>query len=40
MIGRRFVLAAERAGFNKTRLKLRTDLFRRASSSHAQLSLL
>jgi DNA repair photolyase len=40
MIGRRFELAAERAGFNKTRLKLRTDLFRQASSSHAQLSLL
>jgi DNA repair photolyase len=40
MIGRRFELAAERAGFNKARLKLRTDLFRPASTSPAQLSLL
>jgi DNA repair photolyase len=40
MIGRRFELAAERAGFNKTRLKLRTDLFRPASTSPAQLSLI
>jgi len=40
MIGRRFELAAERTGFNKTRLKLRTDLFHRPHSGPEQLSLL
>ncbi len=32
MIGRRFEMAAERLGYNKTRLKLRTDLFRKPES--------
>jgi DNA repair photolyase len=40
MIGRRFELAASRAGFNKARLKLRTDLFRRPTGGPEQLSLL
>jgi DNA repair photolyase len=40
MIGRRFELAASRAGFNKARLKLDTSLFRRPSGGPEQLSLL
>jgi DNA repair photolyase len=40
MIGRRFELAAERLGFNRTRTKLRTDLFRPARGGPEQLSLL
>jgi DNA repair photolyase len=39
MIGRRFELAAERIGFNKARLKLRTDLFERPKRAGEQLSL-
>ncbi len=40
MIGRRFELAAERTGFNRTRQKLRTDLFHRPNGGPEQLSLL
>lgn len=40
MIGRRFELASERLGFNRTRLKLRTDLFRKPQNGPQQLSLL
>ncbi len=40
MIGRRFELAAERTGFNRTRRKLRTDLFHRPTGGPEQLSLL
>ena len=40
MIGRRFEMAAERIGFGKTRLKLRTDLFSPPADSQRQLSLL
>ncbi len=39
MIGRRFELAAERLGFNKRRLKLRTDLFSPPVPAGGQLSL-
>ena len=39
MIGRRFELAADKLGFNKARVKLRTDLFSRPRGSSAQLSL-
>jgi DNA repair photolyase len=39
MTGRRFEVAAERLGFNKTRVKLRTDLFRPLARRGAQLSL-
>ena len=39
MIGRRFEVAAERIGFNKTRQKLRTDLFQRPTRPGEQLSL-
>jgi DNA repair photolyase len=39
MIGRRFETAAARIGFNRTRLKLRTDLFEPRPSTAAQLSL-
>jgi DNA repair photolyase len=40
MVGRRFELAAERLGFNRTRTKLRTDLFRKPASGPEQLALL
>ncbi len=40
MIGRRFELAAERSGFNRSRQKLRTDLFHRPTGGPEQLSLL
>ncbi|MGL4440735.1 MAG: PA0069 family radical SAM protein, partial [Bosea sp. (in: a-proteobacteria)] len=40
MIGRRFELAAARAGFNKARLRLDTSLFRRPSGGPEQLTLL
>lgn len=40
MIGRRFEVAAERLGFNKTRLRLRTDLFQRPRGGPEQLQLL
>ena len=39
MIGRRFEMAAERIGFNTTRLRLRTDLFVKPEKEKAQLSL-
>jgi DNA repair photolyase len=39
IIGRRFELAAARLGFNASRVKLRTDLFRRPSRSGEQLAL-
>ncbi len=39
MIGRRFEAASERFGFNKRRLKLRTDLFEAPARQGAQLSL-
>jgi DNA repair photolyase len=39
MIGRRFEMAAERLGFNGSRLRLRTDLFLRPEKEKAQLSL-
>ena len=39
MIGRRFEVAAERIGFNKTSTKLRQDLFARPAVEKAQLSL-
>ncbi len=39
MTGRRFEVAAERLGFNKARVKLRTDLFRPLARAGAQLSL-
>jgi DNA repair photolyase len=39
MIGRRFEMAAERLGFNATRLRLRTDLFVKPEKEKAQLSL-
>lgn len=39
MIGRRFEMAAERLGFNGTRLRLRTDLFVKPEKAKAQLSL-
>ena len=39
MIGRRFEMAAERLGFNGTRLRLRTDLFVKPEREKAQLSL-
>jgi DNA repair photolyase len=38
-IGRRFELAAKRLGFSEKRLKLRTDLFRKAVAPADQLSL-
>lgn len=40
MLGRRFEAAANRLGFNRRRLKLRTDLFRRPARAGEQLSLL
>lgn len=40
MIGRRFELAAARAGFNKTRLKLDTGLFHKPADGTEQLALL
>lgn len=40
MIGRRFEMAAQRIGFNKARLRLRTDLFHRPGGGPEQLSLL
>ncbi len=40
MIGRRFELAAERLGFNRARLRLRTDLFHKPKGAAEQLSLL
>ena len=40
LIGRRFELAAERIGYNRKRLKLRTDLFERPAQPGDQLSLL
>ena len=39
MIGRRFEMAAERLGFNETRLRLRSDLFVKPEREKAQLSL-
>ncbi len=39
MIGRRFEIAARRAGFSRERRKLRTDLFRRPARQGEQLSL-
>ena len=39
LIGRRFEMAAERLGFNKRRLKLRTDLFTPPQTAGQQLSL-
>lgn len=39
MIGRRFEMAAERLGFNGTRLRLRNDLFVKPEKEKAQLSL-
>ena len=39
MVGRRFEIAAAKIGFDKTRLKLRTDLFTRPARSAEQLSL-
>ena len=39
MIGRRFEMAAERLGFNGTRLRLRNDLFLKPEKEKAQLSL-
>ena len=39
MVGRRFEIAAAKIGFDKTRLKLRTDLFTRPARSSEQLSL-
>lgn len=39
MVGRRFEIAAAKIGFDKTRLKLRTDLFTRPARSTEQLSL-
>lgn len=39
MIGRRFEIAAERLGFNKRRLKLRTDLFSPPKRAGEQLTL-
>lgn len=40
MIGRRFEMAAQRCGFNRTRLRLRTDLFRKPAGGPQQLALL
>ncbi len=40
MIGRRFEIAAERLGFNRKRLKLKTDLFVKTTRSGDQLCLL
>jgi DNA repair photolyase len=40
LIGRRFELAAERLGFNRSRTRLRTDLFSAPRSGPEQLSLL
>ncbi len=40
MIGRRFELAAERLGLNRTRTRLRTDLFRKPQKGPEQLALL
>jgi DNA repair photolyase len=39
MIGRRFEMAAARLGYNKRRLKLRTDLFQKPATAGEQLSL-
>ena len=39
MIGRRFETAAQRLGFNTTRTRLRTDLFRAQTEKAAQLAL-
>jgi hypothetical protein len=40
MIGRRFEIAAERLGFNKKSVELRTDLFKRPVLPGQQLRLL
>ena len=40
MIGRRFEIAAERLGFNKAQVELRTDLFTRPVLPGQQLRLL
>ncbi|MCA3562845.1 MAG: PA0069 family radical SAM protein [Methylocystis sp.] len=40
MVGRRFQMAADRLGFNRKRLKLRTDLFAKPARSGDQLMLL
>ncbi len=40
LVGRRFQLAADRIGFNRKRLKLRTDLFARPAGPGDQLRLL
>ncbi len=39
LVGRRFELAAERLGFDRTRRRLRTDLFRKPSKGGEQLAL-
>jgi DNA repair photolyase len=39
MIGRRFQLSAQRLGLNASRLKLRTDLFRRPPQMGEQMAL-
>ncbi|WP_296706864.1 PA0069 family radical SAM protein [Rhodoblastus sp.] len=39
MLGRRFELAGEKIGFGKTRIRLRTDLFKRPDGGARQLSL-
>ena len=39
MTGRRFEVAAEKLGFNKTRARLRVDLFTPPRRAGAQLSL-
>jgi DNA repair photolyase len=39
MSGRRFEVATQRIGYNKTRLKLRTDLFRKPARKGEQLNL-
>jgi DNA repair photolyase len=39
MIGRRFQMAAQRLGLNASRLKLRTDLFRRPLREGEQMML-
>ena len=40
MIGRRFQMAADNLGFNKTRVKLRTDMFVKPIRPGDQLALL
>jgi hypothetical protein len=39
MVGRRFEVAADRLGFNRRRLRLRTDLFAPPARAGQQLSL-